>query len=377
MKILYLSNIPSPYRVAYFNELGKQCELTVLFETDSSKERDESWKSYRFENFKGIIMPGKRMGIDTAFCPSVIKYLRKNQYDYIVVTVLASLTGLLASLWMRAFHIPYCYEGDGGIAKSTKGLRAAIKKIIIAPASLCFSTSRQFDDYCMTYGAQKYRIRRYPFTSVFQRDILEKVPETEEKRVYKRKLGITEEYMILSVGRIVHLKGYDVLLRAVASLKKPSWGLYVVGGKVTEELQKIIEEEKLTNVHFIDFILPEKLKNYYLAADFFVLPTRYDPWGLVINEAMAAGLPVVTTYACGAGTEMVQNGKNGFLYEAEDIFALKTFLQELTESYEERQSQAEEALKTAREYTLEKMAETHYRVFIEEKSVLCSGQSVQ
>ena len=97
MKILYLTNIPSPYRVDYFNELGKYCDLTVLFEIQSSTERDKSWKSYKAENFKGIVMGGIRTRFDAAFCPSVIKYLKKGRYDYIVLTVLSSPTGI----WRR------------------------------------------------------------------------------------------------------------------------------------------------------------------------------------------------------------------------------------------------------------------------------------
>ena len=68
MKILYLTNIPSPYRVDYFNELGKYCDLTVLFEIQSSTERDKSWKSYKAENFKGIVMGGIRTRFDAAYC---------------------------------------------------------------------------------------------------------------------------------------------------------------------------------------------------------------------------------------------------------------------------------------------------------------------
>lgn len=54
MKILWLTNIPSPYRVKFFNELGTKCDLTVVFEKRSSSERDESWKKFKTDNFKTI-----------------------------------------------------------------------------------------------------------------------------------------------------------------------------------------------------------------------------------------------------------------------------------------------------------------------------------
>lgn len=366
MKVLYLTNIPSPYRVNYFNELGKQCELTVLFETDASTERDASWKSYQFLNFEGIILPGKRTSLDTAFCPTVLKYLKRGQYDHIIVTVLASLTGLLAAAWMRSLNIPYLYEGDGGVAHSTKGLKAAIKRFIISPAKLCFSTSAVFDQYCMAYGASKENIRRYPFSSIYEKDILDRLPDSSYKATLRKLLAISEDHFIISVGRIVHLKGYDVLLRAFASAKNPAWGLYIIGGSINEEFQEIITKEGIENVHFLDFKLPDELKKYYMAADIFVLPTRFDPWGLVINEAMAAGLPVITTYACGAGTEMVKQDKNGYLYEPESIQTLQAHLCTLMESEKLRRQFGENALQVARTYTIEKMTEAHYNVLMEE-----------
>lgn len=366
MKLLYLSNIPSPYRVNFFNELGKYCDLTVLFETDASTERDASWKSYRFSNFKGVILPGIRTGMDTAFCPSVLRYLRRNQYDHIILTVLASPTGLLASAWLKLLHIPYCYEGDGGVVKKKRGPKAALKTFIISSAKLCFSTSVEFDHYCIAYGSSIGKIRRYPFSSVYEKDILEEVPSRSRKTMLREALNITEDHFILSVGRIVPIKGYDILLKTFSHICDPSWGIYIIGGKITPEYQQIVTELNLKNIHFIEFMLPEELVKYYMAADIFVLPTRYDPWGLVINEAMSAGLPVVTTYACGAGTEMVMQEENGYLYEPEDISALETHLRKLMGSEELRTQYGTVSLQIAANYTIEKMTETHCHVLAED-----------
>lgn len=101
MKVLYITNIPSPYKVDYYNELGKYCELTALFEAETSTERSEEWKKYRFETFEGIILKGKRVSVDTAFCPEIVKYLQKGRYDIVVLTVLASPTALLAVHTLR------------------------------------------------------------------------------------------------------------------------------------------------------------------------------------------------------------------------------------------------------------------------------------
>lgn len=359
-KILFYTNIPSPYRVDFFNELGKYCELTVLFESTHSTERDELWKQYHFDNFKGIIMHGKRTAVDMAFCPEIIRHLRAKKYDEIVITIMASLTSVLAVNWLRLHHISYIYEGDGGFVHSENQLKYLLKKNVISHAKYCFSTSAAFDGYCKNYEARQEKIYRYPFTSIWEKDLLEKPLSVTDKQTLRVQYGIQEDHMLISVGQMIHRKGFDILLRAAEVLDK-SWGIYLVGGQPSDELRDLVEQLSIENVHFVDFMPKEKLWKYYQAADFFVLPTRDDPWGLVVNEAMANALPVITTTRCIAGLEMVEDGVNGFLYEPEDVDQLKELLTEISNSLLNLEKMADAALKTARKYTIEEMVQAHCR----------------
>ena len=192
MRVLFLTNIPSPYRVDFFNELGKLCELTVLFEKKSSDERDESWKDYKFENFKGIFLNGLSISYDTSVCFSVKKYIKKNAFDKIVCCNFSSPTGILAIIKMRLRRIPYFLEADGAMAKSGRGIKERIKKIIIRGAAGYLSTSNQCDNYFITYGA-KSEIYRYPFTSLFNSDIIDKPRNSQEKLALREKLNLPEK----------------------------------------------------------------------------------------------------------------------------------------------------------------------------------------
>lgn len=359
-KILFYTNIPSPYRVDFFNELGKYCELTVLFESTHSTERDELWKQYHFDNFEGIIMHGKRTAVDMAFCPEIIRHLRAKKYDEIVITIMASLTSILAVNWLRFHRIPYIYEGDGGFAHSENRLKYLLKHNVISHAKYCFSTSSAFDEYCKNYGASPEKIYRYPFTSVWKKNLVEKPLSVADKQTLRTQLGIWEEHMLISVGQMIHRKGFDILIRASEVLDK-SWGIYLVGGQPSDELRDLVEQLSLENVHFVDFMPKEKLRKYYQAADLFVLPTRDDPWGLVVNEAMANALPVITTTRCIAGLEMVEDGTNGFLYEPEDVDKLKELLTQALNGSSNLEKMANAALQTAKKYTIEEMVEAHCR----------------
>mgnify|MGYP001042925467 CR=1 FL=1 len=369
MKILYLANIPSPYRVDYYNELGKTCELTVLFETDASLERDNTWKEYHFANFRGIVMKGLRVSVDMAFCPGVTKYLKTEQYDVVVLTVLASPTAILAAHTLQRRRIPYFYEGDGGFAGKSTGLKSKIKRYIISNAYKCFSTSEEFDRYCMTYGARRENLLRYPFTSVRKKELPSMPPGKEERRRWKREFGIREECAVVSVGQFIRRKGFDLLLECCRDLPEEV-GIYIVGGKPTEEYLVLCERYHLKQVHFMEFMPRERLMQFYKAMDLFVLFTREDIWGLVVNEAMANGLPVISTDRCIAALELIRQGENGFLVETENLSQMREALHKLVSSEELRERMSGEAIRTMERYTIENMAEEHRKVFAHEGKLL-------
>lgn len=365
MKILFLTNVPSPYRVEFFNELGKYCDLTVAFEKKTSKERDKSWLNYSFDNFQGVFLKGISISTDTAFCWGGKKLIKKGKFDCVICANFSSPTGMRAISYMRKKKRSYYLESDGGIAKNGKGLKEKIKKHFISGAQGYFSTSQQHDEYYRTYGAEAECIYRYPFTSLKGKDIDERVLTIEEKKVFREQLGIKEKNVIVSVGRFSYLngygKGYDVLLNAAKQMGK-DFGWYIIGGAPTEEFARMQEEAQLDNVHFVEFLDKERLKEYYRAADVFTLMTVGEAWGLVINEAMACGLPVITTDRCVAGVELVKQGENGYILPVGDIDGLVSHLQTILKENKQTEMGVK-SLEIIQDYTIENMAKTHMEIF--------------
>ena len=83
---------------------------------------------------------------------------------------------------------------------------------------------------------------------------------------------------------------------------------------------------------FAGFKNQSELPPYYTCLDMFVLPSRFDPWGLVLNEAMLFGVPVVASTGVGAGLDLIQDGKNGYVFEVGDVDALTGALRSLVRS---------------------------------------------
>lgn len=362
MKLLFLTNVPAPYRVDFFNELGKNCELTVTFEKASSDERAGSWSKTGFADFEGVIMKGRSVSADCAFCPGIVKYARDRSFDLRIVTGLGSPTTLLAVAVMRLFGLGYCVEADGAFAKKEGFIKRALKRFIVGGAKLCFSTSKECDRYFLQYGVKEDRIKRYPFTSLSSGDLVKAAELTAQKSGLREKLGFSENYAVVSVGRFKNgggrIKGFDTLISA-AALCGGDVGFYVIGEEPPAEYVELAREKGADNVHFIGFKSKDELALFYAAADAFALLTRGDVWGLVINEAMSFGLPVVTTDRCLAGTELVKDGENGFVIPPEDPEKAAEMIEMILKTPGMRERFGRRSAELIKDFTIENMAARH------------------
>ncbi|WP_367566852.1 glycosyltransferase family 4 protein [Lacrimispora sp.] len=369
MKILYLTNIPSPYRVDFFNELGKSCELTVLFERECAGDRDKKWKSDLFKGFKAIFLKGKEIGVDASICPEIIRYLKKD-YDAVILGGYSSPTYMLAMEYMKICKIPFFLNADGGFIKQDSWLFYKIKKHYIGRASAWLSTGKETETYLLHYGAQKKYIYHYPFTSVFEKELY--YPTEEEKLRIKEELGISEKRVAITVGQFIPRKGFELLIQAAGKMCK-DLGVLIIGGTPNEEYLKLQVEQKAFNVHFLDFMGRDQLKEYYLAADIFVFPTREDIWGLVLNEAMSFGLPCVASIKANASFELVEDGECGYLVDPEEIGDLASKMELLLTDDLLRTQMGRKAFEKIKDYTIEKMAKCHITIIEEWKKDIRGG----
>lgn len=361
-RILFLTNIPSPYRIRFFEELAKNYDVTVLFHDDSKNHsgRVNSWfgngngSFHQVQLTKRVISRG-----EDSLCLDILNWLKK-PFDHIVICGYASMTEMLAIAWLRMMKKPFFLEVDGGMIRPDSGMKYRLKRWLVSSAKGWISSGKHTTQYLVHYGADESHTYEYPFSSLQCADIMTEAPSAQEKAAWKEKLGIAEERYILSIGQFIPRKGFDILMKAAASLDK-NIGIYIVGGEPTEEYLKLREDLELSNVHFVGFQSKSVLAEYYKGADLFVLPTREDIWGLVINEAMAYGLPVITTDRCVAGLELVENGVNGYIVPVEDAQALSGAIRKAMAGDLPRMGEA--SLEKIRPYNIENMATVHGEIF--------------
>lgn len=362
MKVLYLTNLPAQYRVDFFNLLGKDIELTVLFEREFAKDRKKKWINKDFKNFNAIFLQGMNVGNESSLSLQIFKWLRRDKYDIIIIGGYSTLTGMLAIEYLSLRKIPFLISIDGGFVKQENKLYYTIKKHFISKATAWLSPSDVSDKYLITYGANEKKIFRYPFSSIMNKDILDKPLSQVERLKLRSNLNIREDKVIITVGRFIHSKGFDVLIKACRNMTEDI-GVFIIGDTPTSEYLELKNNIEFKNIYFLNFMAKDILDTYYKAADLFVLPTRSDVWGLVINEAMAKGLPIITTNKCVAGLELISDNDNGYIIPANNEEILFKRICEIFDNYNIILQMREENISKIRGYTIEAMVEEHLKIF--------------
>ena len=361
-KVLYFTNIPVPYRMDFFNELGKYCDLTVLMENEDVDNLNATWmKAHTVKNYTYILLPKIGKKSNTRINYGYAKIIKEGNFNHIIVGTYYSLSAMVFIQFLRMNKIPFILNSDGGFIKKDRAIMKIIKTHFISSAAHYISTGVGTSNYLAHYGAKKEEIYTIPFTTLFEEDVLKSPVGSQDKIKIRNRLGIKEDKVLIYVGQFIYRKGVDNLLKALKFSPKEI-GVYIVGGNATEEYKKLAIESENQNIHFIEFLEKKDLLEYYKAADIFVLPTREDIWGLVVNEAMSMGLPVISTKQCLAALELVSEGKNGWIYDANDWKKLAEIITEAFSKETVLEKMQYESLSTIKRYTIENMAIQHIQI---------------
>jgi glycosyltransferase involved in cell wall biosynthesis len=211
-----------------------------------------------------------------------------------------------------------------------------------------FTYPKAFGLVTMTRGALEYFPKKMRPHEWIIPNPVELPPAWQEKR---------GNHSLVAVGRLVPQKGFDLLLRAfaLAAREVPKWSLTIWGeGPDRAKLEQQRENLGLsTRVHFPG--VTERPGIWIETADAFVLSSRYEGWGIVVLEAMAAGLPVVS-FDCEWGPrEMIKHGVDGLLVPAEDITSLSDALVKIMKDEKLRQQLGGAAAESVKRYSRERI----------------------
>lgn len=316
-KLLILSSFPAPYRVDVFKGLSQKYDVDVFFATDRDQDRSKDFFVKQNE-FEYNVLSCKKAHKKLKICIN-----RLNEYDLVLAYDWYLGFALKILLKCILVKIPYIINCDGAFIETNNGIKGKIKSLVktffVKNAAYCFSSGNFATRYFIHYGARRDRIVEHHFSSLKENEI-RKAPLTDtEKEKIKLELGLSTLKCVVTVGQFIHRKGFDVLLEAWKKLDKQYQLVIIGGGSLEGDYKKFIMENNLKNVKLINFIPKNQVLRYLEAANVFALPTREDIWGLVINEALAVGIPVITTDKCIAGMELLNNGDCGYIIPVDDV----------------------------------------------------------
>lgn len=333
LKVCVVSSAPAPYRRGLFERLAKRDNLSMkvyyLGETCGVWNWDkEIGGDYLYEYLPlPSFLPKERYSF--WFHPQLPRVLGSCSFNVVVVGGYFIPSFLLTILWCIRKGIPYVLWSESHSEMHRSGLRRALKPFVVEPivkmASAHIAVSSPARDYLVSMGARREKV----FLVLNSPDvdgINKKATQfRDRKEAWKKKKRLGKGAVGLFVGRVEEEKGIRDLLGAYeAVLERISHpNLVIVGrGRLLDYAREYVSTKGWLNVRVEGFVPPENVVEYYGVADFLVLPSRHEPFGAVVHEALSAGLPVIASSAVGAVKDLVIENETGFVYEKGDVRAL-------------------------------------------------------
>jgi glycosyltransferase involved in cell wall biosynthesis len=209
--------------------------------------------------------------------------------------------------------------------------------------------------YYRALGVPDNKIFDVPYTVDNDRFIAAAALSPEERAKVRKEYGLpVDRPVVLYASKFMRRKHPDDLIRAMARLRDKGQvaTLFMVGtGEMEHDLRNLVASLGMENVVFGGFINQAELPKIYAAADIFVLPSENEPWGLIVNEVMCAGIPVVISDEVGCVPDLVKEGVNGYHMKAGDIGSLAMALEKLLADDVQRQKMGAASLSIIRDWS--------------------------
>ncbi|MDM8548995.1 glycosyltransferase family 4 protein [Desulfobacterales bacterium HSG2] len=333
MKITILWSSLASYSVAFFKELAitQNCRLQLIYQGTKS---DAPYKKF-----------------DLAFCHEALQDSRNLKLEKLVTDFSPDCVLMCSWSFPHFMRITRKLRRQGVFVVSgmDNQWHGTIKQRLGVLSSRWF-LKPSIDTFLVAGDRQAYFARKLGYDNV-----LYGYASAEVNR-FITDLSINERPKnFLFVGRLISVKGVKNLTLAYRNYRKQTadpWGLQIVG---TGELQYLLEN--VQGVKLLGFVQPDQLPVIMQNASCFVLPSFWEPWGVVIHEATASGLPVIATYPCGAVTAFVRDGVNGYLIPPRPEPLADAMLRISTCDDTELEQMSQASLTLAKLWTPQKLAE--------------------
>lgn len=336
---------------AYLNTVPG-LEVTALYcsdfslrgATDPGFGRKITWDVDLLAGYRSVFLgvnASKRTpsGFWSIVCPEIRSEIRRGQYDAVLIHGYGYAAYVLALITAKTSGVPVLMRTETHLGLRRAGWKRRVRDAILAigyrfvdgflsigtanreyyrslgiPAQKLFDVPYSVDNERFTSGSDRVRAQRDATRGRFE------IPVTD--------------VVVLYASKFTRRKHPDDLIRAVAQIRdhqRPVTLLMIGAGGLEGELRDLASQLGMRNVIFGGFVNQIELPEVYAACDIFVLPSENEPWGLVVNEVMCAGLPVIVSHEVGCVADLVHDGVNGYRVRAGDVNGLAVAVARLLE----------------------------------------------
>jgi glycosyltransferase involved in cell wall biosynthesis len=274
-----------------------------------------------------------------------VQHLAREKFDAVVIHGHSPAAMLVGAAAAKASGAAIFMRCDAHLGSACSPFKAILRRPLLGTLYSTFDGTLAIGTanaaFYRNMGVPQARIHSMPFTVDNERFTLQAGISTAERAAVRASLGVNDDRpIVLYAAKFQLLKRPADLLYAAARLngEVPPFRLVMAGsGELDGHLRSLVQSLSLENVHFAGFINQAALPKLYAASDIFVLPSENEAWGLAVNEAMCAGLPIVVSNEVGCVSDLVHEGVNGHLHKAGNIEALAGALRPLLSSRPERE----------------------------------------
>jgi 1,2-diacylglycerol 3-alpha-glucosyltransferase len=325
-RVVIITEIIAPYRIPVFNALTQHhgIDLHVIFLAENDRTQRQ-WLVYKDEiRFHYQVLPA--WGAEKA--------LRRASPDFIVCGGYNYVASWQSMRWARRNRVPFSLWAESTTRDFRSGyaLIEFLKTKFLRHCDAFVVPGKSSVEYLRSYGVPEEMIFTAPNAVDTQFFAQRAEAVRMDAAIHREALRLPARFFLYA-GRLVPEKGIFDVIRAYGALTpevRRNMGLVFVGdGAARSVLLRCAAAANPGSIQLAGFAQREHLAAYYALADALVFPTHTDPWGLVVNEAMACGLPVIASDAAGCVADLVDSGWNGRVFSAGDVGQLACAMDEL------------------------------------------------
>jgi poly(glycerol-phosphate) alpha-glucosyltransferase len=341
LNVTFYSVVPAPYQRDIFYALSQLPNINLQIHYLESSCADSPWPDKDLQSYENVL-PGGFLGWGNSRFHINTHWPNCSNTDVVILNGYQSLTAQLI-LQIQANQIPCLFWGEKMVGTSS-GIKGVLQKNLALGLRNCKAI------VAIGSKAQRDYQQRFPDKPVFNIPYYCDLTPFVGNPPQRPRTPTT----FLFCGQMIQRKGVDVLLQAFEKVICAGHDarLLLVGREA--ELPQMLEglQPKVRSyIEYAGFQSPESLHVFFQRADIFVLPSRYDGWGVVVNQALGAGLPIIGSDTVGAVEDLVECGKNGMIFPVGNVDALYDALMHYLQNPSEIHEASQASLQKSQAWT--------------------------